>query len=574
MTFLILKKIRWKNTLSYGNSWAEIDLNDSKKTLIVGKNGHGKSCINEVICFGLYNKPHRKIKKSQLVNSINKKDQLVEIEFTSGKNEVVVRRGQSPAVFEIIVNGKLLDREAGPADYQKKLETDYLRMDFKTFCRNVIIGKNNFTPFMQMDTPERRKYIETLLDLDVYAQMAAMHKENVKANIAAIAEIKNKIELQEHKIELSIAHVNAIAETKHDVIGEKKKIITETKQHLVNAKTDIETLQERRIGLENGLPDEGDLRKKRDAVKSNVAVADTTLKTITEAIDFYKHNDTCPTCRQAISEDFRCEEIKAKESKLKQVEDAKENLHDRIQNLDRQLEGLSQTLNVLRELDENIRARKKDVSQYMQTMDSAKKDISREMSKSQDQTPIVDIQAMRYQFDCLGVEYDHLLIEKQKLDYATDLLKDSGFKARDIKKYVPMINTIVNKYLHELDFFVKFELNEEFEETIKSRHRDDFTYYSFSQGEQARIDISLIFTWRQISKMKKNSSCNLLLLDEVFDGSLDGMGVEDFLRIVDSFDKDSNTIFISHQTDKLLGSFEKVIHAKKVKNFSQLEIMN
>jgi DNA repair exonuclease SbcCD ATPase subunit len=562
-------KVRWKNFLSTGNAFTEIQLDHNDSTLIVGENGAGKSTMLDALCFGLYGKPFRKIKKDQLINSVNGREAVVEVEFTAKEHQYVVRRGIKPSLFEIIEDGVLIDQDAAARDYQEMLEKHILKLSMKSFTQIVILGSSSFVPFMQLTTGVRREVIEDLLDIRVFSSMAlllkdrvATNREEYKLNDRDITYTNEKIKAQEKiRVELDEQRQEKIVDYKQRIEQAQSNIARETVR-AQELNTEIEDLLERCAShqtLSSRVQKILTLEKSLETKKANAR----------KTIKFYADNNECPTCTQTIDIHVRAEKIGEKEKVINEIEDA-------LKKLATELAATEESLTEVQTHQRGVSVRQRDYAACQTAIAAYQKEISvynkeiGNLNKTEDTTSASSslIALREDQVKFLEVK-ERILREKEMYELATVILRDSGIKSRIIKQYIPVINKLVNKYLAAMDFFVKFELNESFEEKILSRHRDDFTYDSFSEGEKMRIDLALLFTWRSIARMKNSASTNLLILDEVFDASLDSNGCDEFLKIIHDMEG-SNIFVISHKGDVLHDKFTNTIRFTKHKNFSRI----
>ena len=562
-------KVRWKNILSTGNAFTEIQLDKNDSTLIIGENGAGKSTMLDALCFGLYGKPFRKIKKDQLINSVNGREAVVEVEFTLKDRQYVVRRGIKPTLFEIIEDGVLIDQDAAARDYQEMLEKHILKLSMKSFTQIVILGSSSFVPFMQLTTNVRREVIEDLLDIRVFSSMAlllkdrvATNREEYKLNDRDISYTNERIKAQEKiRVELDEKRLEKIEDYKQRI--EQAQTNIERENALANElNTEVEELLERCDGhqaLSSRVHKILNLEKSLESKKANAR----------KTIKFYADNDECPTCTQNINIHFRAEKIGEKEKVINEIEDA-------LQKLSVELSATETSLQEIQTLQRSVSKKQSDYAACLANVKAYQKEISvynkeiGNLNKTEDTTSSTNVLTTLHDELTKFLESkERILREKEMYELATVILRDSGIKSRIIKQYVPVINKLVNKYLAAMDFFVKFELNESFEEKILSRHRDDFTYDSFSEGEKMRIDLALLFTWRSIARMKNSASTNLLILDEVFDASLDANGCDEFLKIIHDMEG-SNIFVISHKGDVLHDKFSNTLRFTKQKNFSRI----
>lgn len=562
------KKVRWKNFLSTGNAFTEIQLDKNDSTLIVGENGAGKSTMLDALCFGLYGKPFRKVKKDQLINSVNGRDVLVEIEFTTHDHQYTIRRGIKPSLFEIIEDGVLIDQDAAARDYQEMLEKNILKLSMKSFTQIVILGSSSFVPFMQLTTNVRREVIEDLLDIRVFSSMALLLKDRVSGNRQALT-------MTEHDITNTTNNIKLQEKLRQDLAQEKSEKIDEYRSRIEEARTAIMRNEAEATTIETEINDLLEQIEDKDTVSARIqkilnleSNLEKKKANARKTIKFYHDNDECPTCTQTIDSGIKCEKIEEKEKVVSEVDDALQTLQSnlgeaelRLSEITRVQREVNTRQHLLRDVQSSIKSSQKEISLWEKEIDSASKGS---VSFNED-----TITQLKEEYDTFLSKKQEHLDEREMYDLATVILRDSGIKSRIIKQYIPVINTLVNKYLAAMDFFVKFELNEQFEEKILSRHRDDFTYDSFSEGEKMRIDLSLLFTWRSIARMKNSAHTNLLILDEVFDASLDANGCDEFLKLIHSLEN-SNIFVISHKGDVLHDKFSNTLRFTKQKNFSRI----
>ena len=553
---ILFENVKWKNFLSTGNQFTSVQLNRSKTTLIIGENGSGKSTILDALCFALFNKPFRIIKKGQLVNSINQKNCEVEVNFTVGKSKFKVVRGMKPTRFEIYRNNDLFNQDAAARDYQKFLEQQILKLNYKSFTQIVVLGSASFTPFMQLSGNARREIIEDLLDIKVFSTMNEVLKDKVSDSKIKINNFENDLELVKSKAEVQKNYIKKLQEDKKKKTDQLEKDIEENVL-LAECLEKVILLEKRKIKdkdiVETKLTKVRTLREKLYNKKDKCA----------KEIKFYQDNDKCPTCDQKLNEQTKDQHIKKNENKIKEYRDALDELiiqqrplQDRFNEIIESEELINNTYHEIHALESVVRRLRSEVK------DDAIDDV--------------DIEKERVKLKDLGKEgvsvtkkRDDEIDEKYYLDIASILLKDTGIKTKIIRQYLPVMNRIINKYLQAMDFFVSFEMDESFVESIKSRHRDDFSYASFSEGEKQRIDLALMMAWRTIAKMKNSTNTNLLILDEVFDSSLDTSGTELLHQILGTLDNNSNTFVISHR-DALFDKFRSVIKFEKQNNYSRI----
>ncbi len=566
------KCIRWKNILSTGDVWTEVNFQKSKSTLIVGENGAGKSTILDAICFALFAKPFRKINKPQLINSINKKGMLVELEFSIGSKQYLICRGQKPNVFDIICNGDMMNQTSDVREYQEMLEKNILKLNFKSFSQIVILGSASFTPFMQLPAAHRREIIEDLLDIQIFSTMNSILKEKISLNKEELTSVSFEIKNAVDKIELHKRLTTTIKDNKQTTIDAKNNQLKEVAGNMQIALDVIKEHKTTITLLEGSIVDEDVVSGKYSNYLDLKRTGEDKLRSITESIDFLQDHESCPTCNQDIDAHFKDGSIEEKNKQKTKVEETLVSLQDHLDSLNERLMVISDVHSFIQQQESYIQECNTQVKIYQNTIKLLQDEIATLQSDIEVQSTddAEELDAIKRTLKAAINTKEELLKDKSALDVAAVLLKDSGVKTKIIKQYIPVINKLVNKYLAAMDFFVNFELNENFEETIKSRHRDDFSYESFSEGEKMRIDLALLFTWRSISKLRNSASTNLLIMDEVFDSSLDNNGTEEFLKIINTLTADTNLFIISHKGDQLFDKFHSVIKFQKVKNFSQM----
>jgi DNA repair exonuclease SbcCD ATPase subunit len=562
------KKVRWKNFLSTGNAFTEIQLDKNDSTLIVGENGAGKSTMLDALCFGLYGKPFRKVKKDQLINSVNGRDVLVEIEFSTHDHQYTIRRGIKPSLFEIIEDGVLIDQDAAARDYQEMLEKHILKLSQKSFTQIVILGSSSFVPFMQLTTNVRREVIEDLLDIRVFSSMALLLKDRIATNRSEYTIVDNDITNTANNIKLQEKLRKDLAQEKSEKIDEYLSRIEAARKAVVRDEAEAATLEAEIDEYLEQIDDKDSVSTRIQKILTLESNLEKKKANARKTIKFYHDNDECPTCTQTIDATIKCEKIEEKEKIIADVDVALETLQSslgeaelRLAEITRIQREISSRQHLLRDTHSSIKANQKEISLWEKEIANA-----RNKTESFNESTILELNEQQ---NALLTRKNDILAEREMFDLATIILRDSGIKSRIIKQYIPIINTLVNKYLAAMDFFVKFELNESFEEKILSRHRDDFTYDSFSEGEKMRIDLALLFTWRSIARMKNSAHTNLLILDEVFDASLDANGCDEFLKLIHSLE-DSNIFVISHKGDVLHDKFSNTLRFTKQQNFSRI----
>lgn len=563
------KTVRFKNILSTGNSWTEIHLDSNKSTLIVGENGAGKSTMLDAIAFALYGKAFRQIKKPQLLNSINQKELMVEIEFKIGAKQYLVKRGIKPNIFEIWCNGELLNQDAAARDYQTYLEENILKLNYKSFGQVVVLGSSTFVPFMQLKAGERRAVIEDLLDIQIFTVMNTLLKDKVSSNKEEIQEIKYQIDLLKNRIDSAKEHNESIRELKEGEVAKLKEKLKEQIALIEAEQASVGTLMEEVAELAESVSDKPAVKKKLQELEKIDGQLSNKLSKLRKDIAFYEDHDNCPTCRQGIEHEFKQETIEQSTGKIEEIEKGKVELGNRLSGVNTRLEEIDSIESIMSA--KNLEMSEHNAN-YKMAMNVCKS-IKSELTEAEESVEAIDTSAINKLEDDMNsyhTKQNQLFEDKEMLSLVASMLKDGGIKTRIIKQYVPVMNKLINKYLAAMDFFVQFELDENFNETIKSRFRDVFSYASFSEGEKLRIDLALLFTWRAVSKLRNSVSTNLLIMDEIMDSSLDNAGTEEFLKIINEITADSNVFIISHKGDQLYEKFDNVIRFEKVKNFSRM----
>lgn len=569
---IIFKNIKWKNFLSTGNSFTEIDLTKSTTTLILGKNGSGKSTILDALTFSLFGKPYRKINKPQLINSINNGDTLVEIDFSINKIDYKIRRGLKPNVFEIYSNGKLVDQNAKAKDYQEHLEKFILKLNYKSFTQVVILGSASFIPFMQLPAADRRTIIEEILDIQIFSSMNNVVKNKIAFIKDSQKDLEYNIKLTNEKI--SIQRQNIEENNKnYNLEIEKKKQEVENNDILYEKKnTEIDVLIDNNTSLNEKISDKTNVSKKNTKLITIESKLEDNIQKLNSEISFYEKNDTCPTCHQEITEDTKQKGMLERKVKIQEIEDAQEKLKLEFEKVLNRIEEIDEIQKVINSNNSDMIKLRTEIAELVKANKKITKEIEalKEKTKGNDSTD-EKLKLLVDELNEYNVESEELSNNKQYYEFAASLLKDTGVKTKIIKQYLPIMNKLINKYLSSMDFFVNFNLNENFEETIKSRFRDEFSYASFSEGEKQKIDIALLLTWRQIAKLKNSTNTNLLILDEIFDSSLDTNSVDLLLNILNIVSSDTNIFVISHKGDQLFDKFNNTIRFSKKNNFSQVE---
>jgi DNA repair exonuclease SbcCD ATPase subunit len=569
---IVFRTIKWKNILSTGNSFTEIKLDKSPNTLIIGNNGAGKSTILDALCFVLFGKPFRKINKPNLVNSINTSDAVVEIEFTIGKKKYKIVRGIKPNTFEIYLNGVLLNQDAKAKDYQDFLEKSILKFNYKSFTQIVILGSASFVPFMQLTPADRRTIIEELLDIQIFTSMNGLIKERMAAIKDSSTKNKYAMELASEKIKMQKQNIDEHKKNNEEEIESKKQEIQSNQEQVEKLNKDIVLIQKHIDLLNKKIEDKASVESKSKKLVQLEAKLESSIKKTEKDIAFYHNNDNCPTCKQTIDTSFKEEQVNQHVAKALLQKNGLQELNAEYGKLQNRLNEIMKVAKHVTEHNNEIVKHNSTITAINQYVTKLNKEIKLLSDKKENLTEENHkLKELKTELAALVKEQESLSVDKHYHEYAASLLKDNGIKTKIIKQYLPIINKLVNKYLKAMDFFVNFNLNENFEETIKSRHRDEFSYSNFSEGEKMRIDLALLFTWRQIAKMKNSTNTNLLILDEVFDSSLDGVGTDEFLKLIHDMGSETNIFVISHKGDQLFDKFRSIIKFKKVNNFSQVE---
>ena len=567
---IIFKKIKWKNFLSTGNAFVEINLNKNPSTLIIGENGAGKSTILDALCFSLFGKPFRNINKPQLINSVNERDLQTEVEFeVSGKN-VKVLRGLKPNKFEIYVNNIFINQDAAVRDYQDYLEQQILKLNYKSFTQVVILGSSTFVPFMQLKAKERREVVEDILDIKIFSLMNIILKTQTKLLIQDIKDLDNNIFLKQNEIDLHQKYLEERKSDKKNIIEEKQKKIEQNNNDIKQKKIQKEKIDYEIRFCRGKITDERAVLKRIEDNNSIITKIETKLNDCRRDLNFFNSNNTCPTCTQEIQEDFRNSKIKEKTEKKDELIEALSRLNLILIDDEKIITNIKQIKSKIS--DKEIELANIDFS--LKTLDKSNKELELEQNNYESKISFKDenlkLIRLKESVKILKENLRKKNEDKAYLDVLKNLLQDDGIKTKIIKKYLPIMNKLVNTYLSNMDFYAKFSLDENFNEKIESRYRDEFSYDSFSEGEKMRIDLSLLFTWRAIARMKNSTNTNLLILDEIFDSSLDAAGTDDFLKILNTF-VGQNVFIISHKQDILIDKFVSVIQFKKEKNFSEIE---
>jgi len=568
---IIFKRLRYKNFLSSGNAWTEITLNSRKSTLVVGENGAGKSTILDALCFALYGKGFRKINKSGLVNSINKKGTLVEVEFETRGHEYLVRRGISPNIFEIHRDGSMIDQPDSVAQYQKDLERNVLKMNMKTLTQIVILGNASFVPFMQLTAAHRREVIEDLLDLEVFSNMQAELKAEIAEINTKVKNTEHKIEVLNSKIESAKKHNDSLKVMKNEEVSRIKKSAMQEMESMDKEKASLKRYRERVSELKEKTAQLEKCTNDLNELYYDISKLKERISNHRKEASFYDDKDNCPTCQQDIDQEFKATKIVHLNTLIKHDLNEIKEIEEVASELDIRKGDMEVYAKELTNVKSNISTSLGKIDIHKRNLTRLKSDLTR-TTKEAEEVPQDEIESLLDEKKKHSTRLNHLSAMQDIQKISTVILKDNGVKSQMVKKYVPVMNKLINQFLASMDFFVNFELDENFKETIKSRHRDEFSYTSFSEGEKARIDLALLLTWRSISKMRNSVATNLLIMDEVFDGSLDSEGAINLVQILNVLMEDTNIFCISHKGDTWQESFEETLKFKKVKNFSVMEV--
>jgi len=565
---LFFRNVRWKNLLSTGNYFTEIKLDSTSNTLIVGNNGSGKSTMLDAICFALFGKAFRNINKPNLVNSINSKDTVVEVEFDAGNKSYKIVRGIKPNVFEIYQDGILLNQDSAARDYQEFLEKFILKLNYKSFTQIVILGSASFTPFMQLSASDRRAIIEDLLDIQIFSSMNSVVRERLSGNKDSIQSTKNDLEVTKKIYDVKKKHHDELQQDKQAKVNEYASEIQSCREAIRTLHREIDDLERQKEVYTEVCSKIPENEKKIIALKKIESQIESKISKVGTDRNFYEHNADCPTCRQAITLESKERHMGDLLSKEQELASGLTELHTKITEQETLMLSLRSDEQQLHNIRIEIATKQTGKTGLESAITKLEKQIT-DLQNTQNTQDGSELKELQETYESLQGQLRELLDEKSYYEAAATLLKDSGIKTKIIKQYLPIINKLVNKYLASLDFFVNFTLDESFKEVIKSRHRDDFSYHNFSEGEKQRIDMALMLTWRAVAKLKNSANTNLLILDEVFDSSLDTSGTEELMKILHMLE-DVNLYVISHKGDILHDKFTNVIKFDKVKNFSRI----
>ena len=570
---IVFDKVRFKNFGSFGNYFTEIDLNKGSSILVAGNNGNGKSfALLDSITFGLFGRPFRKVNIPQLVNSINEKDCVVEVEFKISKNEYKIIRGLKPKIFEIYKNGKLLDQNAKFKDYQKMLEEQILKMNYKSFTQVVILGSSSFVPFMQLTAADRREVIEDILDIQIFSIMNTLLKSKISQQKEKLKEIEYNTSLLKEKCDVQKEYIEKIKKTADTRISKNIQTVKDEENVIITTQEQIETIRKE---IESTNTDPEEIKNTRDKIKlleSLKSKMEGRHSNTEKELKFFEENESCPKCQQKIHLRKKTDIVINSAKNLMVLQEGLEKMESQISEIYDKLENRLEVEESIKRLQSKISAHQSKIDSMNQYISKIQNETTELISDKNNINQLVE-KEVRYQKELNEhmVSKNEIVKERHCQDIAYSLLKDSGIKTKIIKNYLPAINQLINKYLTAMDFFAKFHLDENFSESIKSRHRDDFSYMSFSEGEKMRIDLALLMTWREIARLKNSANTNLLILDEVFDSSLDMFGTEEFLKLIHTICGTTNVFVISHKSDQLIDKFTEYITFEKKNDFSHMK---
>ena len=564
---IIFKYVRWKNFLSTGNNFTEIQLDRNPTTLIIGENGAGKSTILDALCFGLFGKPFRNISKGQLLNTVNGSSAMVELEFRIGTKEIKVRRGIKPNVFEIYINGKMYNQDANARDYQKYLEQQILKLNYRSFTQVVILGSSTFVPFMQLKARHRREVVNEILDIQIFSIMNLLMRERIKTITADIRENEYQHELAEEKITMQEKYIKDTKSNKKNLITEKTNLMAGNEEEVFKQEANNKILKVENETYISQITDTDKVKEQFEKMKDIQSTLTEKKNTNSKMLTFFEDNDICPTCEQPL--DNAEEMISAKQQEVEKFTTALNDLTKvlaKSQNRQKEIKDIHDRIRTNEVKMAQSNSSIKELEKFNATLASEIKALESGTVTKEEENKL---KKLKKDFGFFDKEKAKLREDLTYSEAARNMLQDTGIKTKVIKKYLPIMNKLINTYLNSMEFYVNFTLDENFNETIKSRYRDEFTYASFSEGEKMRIDLALLFTWRAVAKMKNSTNTNLLILDEIFDSSLDGTGTDEFLKILNTLG-DENVFVISHKQDALADKFRSTIKFEKVKNFSHI----
>jgi len=567
---IVFKKVRYKNFLSTGQQFIEIQLDRAPTTLVVGENGAGKSTMLDALCFGLFQRPFRNIKKDQLINTINEKECVVEVEFIVGQKEYKIIRGIKPNKFEIWCDGDMLNQDAAVKDYQKHLENQILKLNFRSFTQVVILGNASFVPFMQLRARHRRQVVEEILDIEIFSKMNIMFREKQKNQDEVIKQADFDYQLIDDRIDTQKKHIDDINNRSKDLADSKKADLNKSITDISNYEEDVRKVRTEIAELQRQVIDHSKVNDKHKKLHTMEAKLENTCSKHKKDLGFFQTHDDCPTCQQVIDDTFRTTMQSKKAEKIQELEIALGQIDKEIKTSEMKLDTINKTMVTIREKELLINRYETSIEEIKKQTTRLGQEIAELIDEKQSSAVATgELNQLHEQLLDAGKSKVKHKDEKVYIDTARHLMQDTGIKTKIINQYLPIMNQYINKHLADMDFFVNFTLDEEFNETIKSRYRDEFNYHSFSEGEKLRIDLAILFTWREIAKLKNSTNTNLLILDEIFDSSLDSSGTDEFMRILTNKDKE-NVFVISHKGDTLIDKFPRVMKFEKYKNFTRM----
>ena len=561
--------MRWKNLLSTGNQFTEIQLDRNSTTLIIGENGSGKSTILDALCFGLFGKPFRGCNKPQLLNSVNMSGCLVEVDFKIGTKSFKVIRGIKPNVFEIYINGKMYNQDANSRDYQKYLEQQILKLNYRSFTQVVILGSSAFIPFMQLRARQRRDVVEDILDIQIFSIMNILIRQKLKDITDHMRDVNYNLDLTTEKITLQENYIEDIKKNKDNILQEKIELIAGNEEEVYKRTEEINKLQELSETSMKSIGDENTVVDKINKLKGINERLKEKRSSTNKYIEFFENNDDCPTCEQHIDETFKTNMIVDKQGEYEKYSKGIDELVVELDKTQERHDAIQGIIKQIRENDAHVGSLSFSITEMEKFNATLQSEIEELQSGDVSKSDFKKLEKLKKSLKSFEKQKEGLRVEQTYSEAARNMLMDTGIKTKIIKQYLPIMNKLINTYLTAMEFYVNFTLNENFEETIKSRYRDEFTYDSFSEGEKMRIDLALLFTWRAVAKMKNSTNTNLLILDEIFDSSLDSSGTDEFLKILNTLDGE-NVFVISHKQDVLVDKFTSTIKFEKIKNFSHV----
>ena len=567
---ILFKRISYKNFLSTGNQPIEVALDMSQTTLVVGTNGSGKSTLLDALCFVLFNRPFRIIKKEQMVNTINNGDCMVEVEFDVGTKNYIVRRGIKPNVFEIFCNGKMINQDASNIDYQKYLETNIMKLNYRSFIQVVLLGSSSYEPFMKMKPRYRREVVEEILDIRVFGLMDLILRSQQSDLQKKLTEVRHQAELIKTKYETEAKYLKTLEAKGSDNQRVQQNKLEENNKNKIEYERKLQNLNEQIAISQNELNGQEKITKKVKELEKYETKIEQNLDTHKKTLKFFQENDTCPVCTQSIEADFKEEKCNHETTTISKLESGLSQLVGELSKQEEKIAAFGKVSQKIQDMNLDIAKISASLESLKRHSDQIQQEISTSETRDVDIENIeLELEKMRSDLKEAEIALSKVQEEKDYVDILREILNDKGAKAQIIRKYVPIMNSLINKYLQAMDFYISFNLDEEFNETVKSRFRDTFNYNNFSEGEKMRIDLALLFTWRDIARMKNSTNTNLLILDEIFDSSLDGQGTDDFFKIIKTLEKE-NIFIISHKGDILFDKFTNIIKYEKVQNFTQL----